>query len=194
VGGAIEPTSHRLFLSVAVSEDASAAIDAALDRSSAGLDGARWLDPADRHVTVRFLGRVEPSSVSWLGRRLAALAARRSSFSISLAGTGAFPRRSAARVLWAGVDDPSGDLRRLAELVDEAVAPRFPGEGRPFVGHVTLARFRDARRLPPTVSAPIRSAPWTVRSLDLMHTIPGAGSPRYELMRAFPLGGRAGAG
>src|SRR5215510_3992288 len=72
-----------------------------LRRSRLRLD-ARWVDPANMHLTVRFIGHVPDDRASLL---IAAVRAPvpAASFDVQVAGCGAFPPRGAPRVFWIGV-------------------------------------------------------------------------------------------
>jgi len=111
--------------------------------------GARPSDPAAMHFTLRFLGEIGEGEAAVIGSALAALAGF-GAFPITLQGLGAFPRPEAARVLWTGVEEPGAEkLCALARLASAAVDSIKPGqnEDRPYVPHVTLARFRTPANL-----------------------------------------------
>jgi 2'-5' RNA ligase len=58
-----------------------------------------------------------------------------------VAGLGCFPNARRPRVVWVGLDEPTGALARLREAVEAEVAPLgFPTERRPFSPHLTLGR------------------------------------------------------
>ena len=127
----------RLFIAVDLPEN----VIAALDRMCDGLPGARWSDPAQFHLTLRFIGEVEQGLFYEIGEALAAVS--HPPFELALKGLGQFPPRGAPHTLWAGVEDPAGALpglrRRIErELAEVGLAP----ERRKFMPHVTLGRFR----------------------------------------------------
>ena len=69
-------------------------------------------------------------------------------FTLGLSGVGVFPNPHAARVLWVGVDDPSGACAPLARDLEFALAPLgFTPEKRAFRPHLTLARFKNPARV-----------------------------------------------
>src|SRR5262249_58527952 len=101
------------------------------------------------HLTLKFLGTVEPTRLGDVERALATAAAGQPAFELTMLGLGAFPSRSRPRVLWAGVDAGGAELTALATRVDEALAGLgFPREGRPFAAHATLGRVREPRPQP----------------------------------------------
>lgn len=147
------PVAERLFLAVALDDDARHALAARLAAiADDGLPG-KVVPPGNWHLTLRFLG---PTSEVRRDLLLAALEAGldQPSFTTRLAGLGAFPRLTAATVLWVGVDDPAGGLTGIAEVCETAArAVGFEPEERPFHPHVTLARVR-----PPGTSSPSPSS------------------------------------
>jgi 2'-5' RNA ligase len=103
----------------------------------------RWVDPANYHVTLKFLGSTRPEVVEAIRDRLESRLAPVSGCEFTTTGMGAFPSADKARVIWAGVDDPSGGLTSLARIVeDELVELGFPRETRAFHPHVTMGRVR----------------------------------------------------
>jgi len=104
--------------------------------------GVRPVRPTQLHLTLHFLGDVEDDVCAALRDALAGVHGER--FRLSIRGTGVFPPRGRPSVLWAGVDD-SHDLIRLHTAIGEAVAScGLEIERRPYVPHVTIARFTPA--------------------------------------------------
>src|SRR5579883_2235438 len=108
----------------------------------AGVPEARWVDPGNYHVTLRFIGEVDEGAASDVDAALSGVRARR--FALTLAGVGSFN----ARNLFVGVER-NADLVHLQEKVESAVARSgIEPESRRFAPHVTLARLKgkpDAR-------------------------------------------------
>ena len=65
---------------------------------SSGVPGARWVDPGNYHVTLRFIGEVDEGMASDIDAALAQIRAPR--FALELAGVGQWGMRS----LWVGVE------------------------------------------------------------------------------------------
>lgn len=126
----------RLFAAVAMPEE----IASSLDRLCTGLPDARWTDPDDFHLTLRFIGEVDHETFYEIGEELARV--RLPPFDIELKGIGQFPPGGPLRQLWLGVTH-NPDLDRLRRRIDTCLhAAGVPREGRRFIPHVTLARFR----------------------------------------------------
>lgn len=126
----------RLFTGLEVPSD----IAEALARYQVGLRGARWIEPSDFHVTLRFLGDVEIPLADAVHDELVA-ARRRPPLTITVSGLdnfgGAKPRAIIAAV------SPNHDLDDL-QSEHERLCRQAGAEPdrRRFTPHVTLARLR----------------------------------------------------
>jgi RNA 2',3'-cyclic 3'-phosphodiesterase len=105
-----------------------------------GVPGAKWVDPGNFHLTLRFIGEVDEGVASDIDEALAQIRAAR--FALALAGIGHFGNGERPRQLWVGVDK-SPALLHLQDKVESALMRMgLPPETRKFTPHVTLARFR----------------------------------------------------
>ncbi|WGF89135.1 RNA 2',3'-cyclic phosphodiesterase [Marinivivus vitaminiproducens] len=128
----------RLFVALDLPEP----IQAELDRLETPMAGVRWLEDDQRHVTLRFIGEVDPGRLGDIADRLAEAAGE--PFQMGLKGLGHFPPRGQPQTLWVGVDAPPA-LQRLKAAIDRSLREAdLPPDGRRFVPHVTIARLRHA--------------------------------------------------
>jgi len=98
------------------------------------------VDPANLHLTVKFLGEIDPARVGPVAEALRAV--RADPFSLTVGHAVCNPPRR-PRVIWCDVTD-GGESAALARQVDDLVAPLgFPRETRLFRPHVTLARVKE---------------------------------------------------
>ncbi|MGH3371541.1 MAG: RNA 2',3'-cyclic phosphodiesterase [Nocardioidaceae bacterium] len=157
--------------------------------------GFRWTAPDQWHVTLAFMAQVEDRCLDDLFARLARGAARRTPFTVGVAGGGAFPNPARAKVLYAGLDVGNAEeLRRLATGA-RAAASKAGAEtdGGRFHPHLTLARTGrplDVTRWIRVLDA-YRGPTWTAREITLVESHLGEGPrrrPRYEVVESFPLG------
>lgn len=107
-----------------------------------GLSGARWIDPENYHLTLRFIGDVDGPTARDFTQALGAIDAE--PFELRLDGLGSFGGRK-PRALFVNVA-PSGALDALRRANERAAREAgLPPEGRNYKPHVTLARLRGAR-------------------------------------------------
>ncbi len=142
----------RLFIGVRVSLETVNALRAAVAdlRGPVEASGLRvkWVAPATYHVTLKFIGWTRSAAVEPIRDALDAALEGKKGFRFTTQGLGAFPSPAKARVVWAGIDDPGGDLTALAEAIDEALTPLgYAAEKRPFHPHVTLGRIKTPGKI-----------------------------------------------
>jgi len=106
-----------------------------------GLPGARWIDPENYHLTLRFIGDIDDA----LARDIAGLLGRvqRDAFELRLEGLSSFGGRKPRAVVAAAKQVP--ELMEL-QAEQERLFQRLglEPEGRKYTPHVTLARLRDS--------------------------------------------------
>ena len=124
----------RLFTGLAVPP----AIADALRAWQGGLPGARWIEPGDFHVTLRFIGDVDATTADDVVEALSEMRVR-PALTVTLDGLGIFggdrPRALYASVVpEAELTDLQAEQERLVRRA--GVEP----ERRKFTPHVTLAR------------------------------------------------------
>lgn len=136
----------RLFVSVDLDGLADGVADAQARLPDTG--SLRLVDPAGAHVTLTFLGDVDPDRLDSVQRALATAVtdAGVAPFPITVGGFGVFPSLDYISVVWAGVREGGPELTRLHEAVErELTALGFDPADHEFTPHVTLARMSDAR-------------------------------------------------
>jgi RNA 2',3'-cyclic 3'-phosphodiesterase len=106
--------------------------------------GAKWVDPESIHLTLKFLGNVEPSIIETIIQTLHEATQNIPPFQLEIKGLGAFPNLKRPQVIWLGLDGDLDRLQTLQKQVESGLVPLgFPAEGRSFTPHLTLARLRD---------------------------------------------------
>jgi len=98
-----EPGPVRLFVAIVPPREALAGLAAALAPLRPAWPQLRWTSTEAWHVTLAFLGGVDPAVLPRLRERLERAAGRHPALVLQAAGAGAFPSASRARVLWAGI-------------------------------------------------------------------------------------------
>ena len=189
----------RCFVAIPLPDGLRSALEAAVAGWRAEADGARlrWTDPAGWHLTLAFLGSVEPDLVPRLVDAIAGAAAAVQRHALRAGGLGAFPSPRRARVIWYGAGDPDGSAQHLADEVRRRLNAWVPqlAEEKPFRAHVTLARARDERGMDVSDWLQRHSAPGGVIPIDrvvLYRSHLGRGPAQYEALASAPVGSGGG--
>ncbi len=108
----------------------------------------RWVQLESIHLTLKFLGDTSTNKLPGIEQALAAVARNAPASTFTVGGIGCFPNTYRPRVVWVGVQEPTGRLAALQDAIEEVMAPfGFRPEGRGFSPHLTLGRVgRKARR------------------------------------------------
>jgi RNA 2',3'-cyclic 3'-phosphodiesterase len=133
----------RLFVALELDDQARALL-AADQRLLDGLGRAvRWVDPAQIHLTLQFLGEVADPQVPPLTAVLDTLAAQ-PAFDFQIEGLGTFGSPRSPRIIWVGVRLPNPPLMSLQKACQDRLADLgFRPEERAFKPHLTLGRVKD---------------------------------------------------
>lgn len=195
----------RLFLAVPLPPD----VIELVDRTVADLQKEgwpiRWTAPGHAHVTLHFLGEIEPERAQILRMALPEVVARHQAFALRTADLGVFPKMKRPRVLWLGLYGPAHRLHALRDAIGEHLAEyEFELDEREFHPHITLGRVRDTRNtrirdLPGAIRARFERAaesgevthrsprPIPVEEVQLVRSHLGREGARYEIVERFPL-------
>jgi RNA 2',3'-cyclic 3'-phosphodiesterase len=153
-----------------------------------GLPGARWVDPENYHVTLRFIGDVDDAVAHDVAEMLARV--RRPGFALRLDGLSSFGGRKPRAVIATVETTPAlmelqAEHERLMQRI--GLAP----EGRKFAPHVTLARMRDASNRQVAdylaMQGPFRSPSFPVERFVLFSARASVGGGPYVVEAAYPL-------
>ncbi len=110
----------------------------------------RWVALDSIHLTLKFLGEIDPALLPELGRHLHEASAGAPPLRVAVGGLGGFPNLRNPRVLWCGVGGDTELLGELQKRVEEACRPLgFAPEERAFHPHLTLGRVQGKRNLQP---------------------------------------------
>lgn len=183
----------RLFVAVNLPADDRRGIHAALEPLRAAGLPLKHGEAAGLHITLKFLGAVEPERALALSASLSEAVRTVKCFDLGLSGFGAFPDLVHPRVLWLGVERHPA-LELLANDVERAMARHgFESELKPFAPHVTVARAKKnaSRGALNGVAGALEALSYEsvipVASVDLMESTPGRNGSVYRVVHAARL-------
>lgn len=150
----------------------------------------RWVRPAQLHLTLKFLGDVRDSLIPQVCDVMMQTAAEYQGFDLRIQGLGVFGRP--ARVVWAGCEVPPELIEIQTQLESEFEKIGWDKENRPFAGHLTICRVKNAaagRSLAQAVEAYAdeRFGSVSIDQLVLYESQLGHGGPEYNAVCTAPL-------
>ena len=137
---------------------------------------ASWVKPGNIHLTLKFLGDVNPNDIKSVGQAIAQVASYHSPFSLQFGDVGAFPNPARPRVIWVGVKVGGEKVSAFAQDINGVLSPcGFPPDNKKFNSHLTIARLKEQVNLRPFASLhcqydEIDSAAMTVHEVSLIRS------------------------
>lgn len=102
------------------------------------------VNPENIHITMRFLGNIQPAMVDRIHGEMEQVAF--TPFDVEIRGVGAFPTIKYARVVWAGIQKGSEELRDVFDQLEPRLRNLgFKPDAKGFSPHITIARVRTGR-------------------------------------------------
>lgn len=99
-----------------------------------------WKSQDNFHITLEFLGELEPDRIALLSETLSKVGSNFKPFELTIGGIGAFPSLKQPHTLWTAVSGSLSELHRLRnELHHEFQIKGFDLDDRQFKPHITLA-------------------------------------------------------
>jgi 2'-5' RNA ligase len=141
----------RVFVAIDVGDEVRREVTRVVSTLTAKLEAVKkppkvaWVRPHALHVTIKFLGELDPGDVERIEDVLAPPIAV-APFQLEWRGLGTFPSNRHPRALWLGVINGAAPLAR----VEAEVSRRLAGdkaveiEDRAFLPHLTIGRVKMA--------------------------------------------------
>ena len=142
-----EGESWRLFIAIELPQSARHQIQQHIDRLRTELPEVRasWVREQNLHLTLKFFGDTPLERVERVSQVLQSATASMTQFEIDIRDRGSFPTRGKPSVLWTGIEDPSANLKKLHDaLENECERAGFARDARSFHPHLTIARLRGS--------------------------------------------------
>lgn len=155
----------------------------------------KWVRPEAIHLTLKFLGEIPRQLLAPIEAELHTVFHVQGRLIIRVSGLGCFPGLRNPRVVWAGLEDPSGSLAPMVSFLESRLEPLgFAKEKRPFSPHLTLGRFKsnkgsrdliEAIRMGMDVSGPS----FTASEAVLFQSVLEPSGAKYTALRRFDFSG-----
>lgn len=138
------PQSIRCFIAIEIPEPIQNQLVRIQEMLRNQIGKASWVKLGNIHLTLKFLGDVNPEDIESIGKAVEEVASRHYSFSLHIGGVGAFPNLARPRVIWAGVRVGVDHASALAQDINLALNRHgFPLETKKFNPHLTIGRLRE---------------------------------------------------
>jgi 2'-5' RNA ligase len=189
----------RLFVAITTPHAILPSLTSARDLLRKSRAEVKWEPAKNLHCTVKFLGDTREDLVAPISEALAAIGNLTPQFGLLFRDLGCFPGRHDPRIIWAGVENSDGGLKRLFEAVDHTMSGLgFAREPRAFHPHVTLGRVKGPRRMPELLETmetiTLLTPLVTIQEMELVKSTPQPGGSVYSSMARVMFGGRDAGG
>jgi len=156
----------------------------------------RWVRPQGIHLTLKFLGDTATEKLADIESALSVVARNAATCTLTVGGMGCFPNPRRPRVIWVGVEEPTGRLALLQSAIEEvSTSLGFPPERRDFHPHLTLGRVhrrasrQDVARLGEVISTAEMGTLCQISAarLDLIRSVLKPSGAEYTTLAEFHL-------
>ena len=104
----------------------------------------KLVNPENIHITMRFLGDIHPSMIDAIHGEMEGVSF--TSFNVELRGIGVFPNMKYLKVVWAGIQKGSDELKNVFDQLEPRLRKLdFKPDSKGFSPHLTIARVRTGR-------------------------------------------------
>lgn len=186
----------RTFIALELNEALQRHLSGIIRQMASALPNLRWVDPLSIHLTLAFLGDLSDEQLAKAMDATGAAAQSVMAFHYRLAHVGVFGSQRHPRVIWVGIEEPSGALLRLHRVLNHELEQRgFDVDTRPFSPHLTLARIKAPLK-PEEVQTLQRfladkkfaaSPSYHVSHINVMKSELSRTGAKYTCLKAYPL-------
>ncbi len=184
----------RSFIAIPLAADVNRNSTRMLQRLRQSNDGIKWVPTDNLHLTLKFLGDVDNTEVPNVCKVIHEVCSHHQPFHLDFGGTGGFPSLDRPRILYAGIVDASGTLRKIVSQLETSLAQLgFKQEPRDYVPHMTLGRTRSTSRLANSdvverlaAEQDTKLGGMLVSSLQLVASFLDKSGPTYQIMDTIP--------
>jgi 2'-5' RNA ligase len=187
----------RTFIALEIDESLQRYLSGISHQMAQELPDLHWVDPAGIHLTLAFLGELTDKQIAEAISAARVAGQQVPPFKFRLSGPGIFGSPRQPRVIWIGIEEPSGTLVQLHHVLNRELAQRgFEVDQRSFSPHLTLSRVKTAlrpdeqqrlQRLLANKQAVASSPLQRVRQLSVMKSELSRTGAKYTCLQDCPL-------
>ncbi|MBI2208339.1 RNA 2',3'-cyclic phosphodiesterase [Candidatus Woesearchaeota archaeon] len=175
----------RLFIAFDVPDDVKEYMARIQGIIGDNLAEIRWVKKEQMHLTLKFLGEVQPNAADKIKDELRKI--RFDSFTVYLNSIGVFPNENYIRVVWVGLE-PEDKIIGLQRSIDENLKEFFKKE-KDFKAHITLGRVKYVKNKEQFLSKlkgiKVEKKNFRVDKFKLMKSTLTMQGPLYEAVEEF---------
>ncbi|MBI2134958.1 RNA 2',3'-cyclic phosphodiesterase [Candidatus Woesearchaeota archaeon] len=175
----------RLFVAFDVPPEIKEYMAAIQQRIGNDLAEIRWVNKEQMHLTLKFLGEVQPNNLELIKKELRGVKFK--SFQCYLSSIGVFPDEGHIRIVWVGLE-PEDKIIELQQQVDDKLKKLFTKE-KDFKAHLTLGRVKYAENREGFANKlkkiNVEKKKFNVESFKLMKSTLEMEGPVYEAVEEF---------
>ena len=151
----------RTFIAIELNKEIQKELNLVQEKLKETDPDVKWLNLSNIHLTLKFLGNIDPSQIEKIKTALNRIGEKTVSFILAFSKIGAFPKIDYPRVIWVGVSEGVEEVIRVNEVLEKALEELgFAREARPFHPHLTLGRVRSGKAKEKLKNS-IQSTPFT---------------------------------
>ena len=175
----------RLFIAFDVPDEVKEYMAKVQNIIGNNLAEIRWVKKEQMHLTLKFLGEVQPNTTEKIKDELRKI--KFNPFTVHLDSIGVFPSEDYIRVVWVGLE-PEDKVIELQNSIDEKLKELFKKE-KDFKAHITLGRIKYVEDKKQFFSElkdiKVDNIKFGVNNFKLMKSILARQGPVYEVVEEF---------
>ena len=182
----------RTFIAIDTPETVSEVALLLKSSVKANQKAVKWVRKENIHITLRFIGPTAPGEVDKINRLLREISGQNSDLSLTVSGTGCFPKKERPRILWLGVNGDVAELKLLVEMIrSEMDQLGYPQEEHNYSSHITIGRIRYPQKVTPDITdfltAQYEPVLWNVPKIILYQSELLPSGPLYSILGTHSL-------
>ena len=145
----MSPNKIRTFIAIELDDNIRRRLAEIQDNPRNADADAKWVDPKNIHLTLKFIGDVPKDNVEKLCSAIEEGLKSFSKFEFQLGHLGCFPPKGQPRIVWVGVGLGGDLLKQIAVSLSNHVQSFCERQDdKEFSAHITIARIRSNKNIP----------------------------------------------